>query len=140
MNFIASLRNALNCSLQDFGSLFDISSTTIHRAESGSSTLPSKCNIALLMLQIRLEEVNETSKMERPKIPAFESTEIERIRRRNDEIRGLIPYLQRDLLAMDGEFAASEKAIIYLSHILANPDKLNKNHLLRIIYFGLKLR
>ncbi len=127
MNFIASLRNALNCNLRDFGSLFDISSTTIFRTESGLSTLPSKCNIALLTVQISIEEVNMTSKIKEPTIPTLDSSEIEKIRMRNNEITSLIPRLQKDLLAMADEYIASEKALIYLSHILANPDKFNKS-------------
>ncbi len=129
MNYIASLRNALNCSLTEFGSLLDISFSTISRAENSMSLLPLKCTHALLAIQLGMGEADKIVGTGEPESETFDTLEIDQIARRNFDISLQISRLQSQLIQMKEGFRASRRAYTCLNNVLANPGKMDKEQI-----------
>jgi transcriptional regulator with XRE-family HTH domain len=128
MHFITLLRTSLNCSLADFGRLFNVSKSRIFRAEKDIAQLPEGSNDILKLIRDRQIETDRAGGKRPLQMDELDLEMLRQIAIRNNEVALTIIKLKNELDLTLKNYVVAKSAHLYLSAIAANPGKMKSSH------------
>ncbi len=128
MHFITFLRSSLNCSLTDFGRLFNVSKSKIFRAEKDMAQLPDGSNDILKLIRDRLIEINRIRGKKPLQMDGLDLEMHRQIEIRSNEVALTIIKLKNELDLTLKNYCIAKSANLYLSAIAADPGKIGSYH------------
>jgi hypothetical protein len=128
MHFITFLRSSLNCSLADFGRLFNVSKSKIFRAEKDMAQLPFGSNDILKLIRDKQIETDRTKGKKPLQIEGLDLEMLRQIAIRNNEVALTIIKLKNELDLMLKNYCKAKSAHLYLSAIAAAPGRMESSH------------
>jgi transcriptional regulator with XRE-family HTH domain len=124
MHFITFLRTSLNCAQADFAGLFNVSVSTISRAEKDRAQLPHGSNYIIKLIHERLVETDQSKKKKPQQIDGMDLEMLRQIELRTNEVALILIKLKNELDLMISRYNIASTAYRYTSAITADPGKM----------------